>query len=105
MSWEDVHFCLVENSTISEQQKGVGVRQSGRVLVLNAKGHLSGADDTVHVCDSCLTACVCVHFHLHWFECVATCVVCVTVPMCGEHGVLGLALWTITRSAAHTAPW
>lgn len=51
-------FLFGGNSTISEQQKGAGERQSGRGLLLSAKGHLSGADDSVHVWNFVL-GCVC----------------------------------------------
>lgn len=55
-------FFFGRNLTISEQQKGVGERRSGRGLVLDAKGQLSRADDCVCVCVSnfvlgCLCLC------------------------------------------------
>lgn len=47
---------------------------------MSAKGHLSGADDSVHVWNSCLAAWVCVHFHSDVLGQCGTCVVfCVTV--------------------------
>lgn len=49
-------FLFGGNSTINEQQKGAGERLSGRGLLLSAKGHLSGADDSVHVWNLCLAA-------------------------------------------------
>lgn len=48
-------------------------KESGRGLVLDAKGQLSGADDSVCVCVQFVLGCtcLCVHVNLFLFECVA----------------------------------
>ena len=86
MSWEDVHFLFGENPTISEQQKRVGERGSGRGARVRRQGaSVRSRWQCACVCFVLDCMCLC-PFSLTLLH--VTCALCVTVWF--------LCVWKVT---------